>query len=74
LGGLFFPAHPSQEDRTVQAVFASVTQFFSFDIVTLGARLRALKNADDKTMMVATTLLADAARIFIAAWIITVVM
>ena len=58
----------------MQAVFASVTQFFSFDIVTLGARLRALKNADDKLMMVATTLLADAARIFIAAWIVTVIM
>lgn len=57
----------------MQAVFASLTQFFSFDIVTLGARLRALRSSDDRLMMVATTLLADTARIFIAAWIITVI-
>jgi hypothetical protein len=65
---------PSQEDRTVRQVFASLIQFLSFDVVTLGARLRALKSADDKTMMVATTVLADAARIFIAAWIVIVIM
>ena len=58
----------------MQAVFASFTQFFSFDIVTLGARLRSLKSDDDKFMMVATTLLADGARIFIAAWILTVIL
>ena len=58
----------------MQAVFASFTQFFSFDIVTLGTRLRALTDSDDKIMMVATTLLADAARIFIAAWILTVIL
>jgi hypothetical protein len=58
----------------MQAVFASLTQFLSFDVVTLRARLRTLKNADDRTTMVATTLLADAARIFVAAWIVIVIL
>jgi len=56
----------------VRQVFASFIQFLSFDVVTLGARLRALKEADDKLMMVATTLLADGSRIFIAAWLVVV--
>jgi hypothetical protein len=73
LGGLFFAlSQPSRKERAVRQVLASFIQFLSFDVVTLGARLRALKDADDKLMMVATTLLADGARIFIAAWIAVV--
>jgi hypothetical protein len=73
LGGLFF-AHPQphRKERAVRQVLASFIQFLSFDVVTLGARLRALNEADDKLMMVATTLLADGSRIFIAAWIVVV--
>lgn len=58
----------------MQAVFASLTQFLSFDVVTLRARLSQLRNADDRATMVAITLLADAARVFVAAWIVHVVM
>jgi hypothetical protein len=58
----------------MQAVFSSLTQFLSFDVVTLHARLRKLTSADDRTMMVATTVLADAARIFVAAWIVIVIL
>lgn len=75
MGGLFFaPSQPSRKDRKVRQVFASLILFLSFDVVTLGARLRALKNADDKLMMVATTLLADGARIFVAAWFVTLIL
>ena len=39
-------------------------------MVTLRARLRELRRADDRATMVAITLLADAARVFVAAWIV----
>ena len=54
--------------------FASLAQVLSFDVVTLGARLKALKSADDRTMMVFTTVLADAVRVCIAAWIVIVIL
>jgi hypothetical protein len=74
LGGLFSAVPPRQEDRTMQAVIASLTQFLSFDVVTLRTRLRTLRYADERATMVATTLLADAARVFVAAWIVIVIL
>ncbi|HEX7005645.1 MAG TPA: hypothetical protein VF274_00770 [Alphaproteobacteria bacterium] len=58
----------------MQAVIASLTQFLSFDVVTLRTRLRTLRYADERATMVATTLLADAARVFVAAWIVIVIL
>jgi len=42
-----------------------VLTFFSFDFPKLGRRLKKMDNADDKTVMLAFTFLADAVRVFV---------
>jgi hypothetical protein len=58
----------------VQAVLASLSQILSFDVVTLPARLRQLSDDNDKTMLIFATLVADAVRVALAAWIVVVVL